>query len=223
MALFGASRSMRMLFPAFIALTLAAALGLSAQPAHSSPPAVPPVCIAYGVDQCVAQVEGELALLESEAETNLANAGDQADGAVPAYEACWESAMDPLYNALESGSSAALAGLSGCDYSGNGGTTVYYPKGYMTANYAHAGNFNHKLSNWLHNYQCTDYCYGYFETYLTNSENHVYSGYTYSGNNGANGFIGADFNRIAARPYCEYLIDQTPGPKQLVECYYQYG
>jgi hypothetical protein len=103
---------------------------------------------------------------------------------------------------------------------------VYYKKNYMHSEYFHSGNFNHKLSNWMHLYRANG-CNSAFctmRTYLTNNRNTVLDAYTA---NGWGTFVGKDFSRVAARPYCGWInsnsLQRTEGIKPLVNCYYTFG
>jgi hypothetical protein len=62
-----------------------------------------------------------------------------------------------------------------------------------------------------------------YRTFLTNSRNNVISGYTHEG---FADYIGADFNRKAARDVCGWIWTNNLNvnhPKPLVNCYYTYG
>jgi hypothetical protein len=160
----------------------------------------------------------------------VGNVGDAIDSPMPSYEACWERASDPLYNELDLGvldlSGVSAQGFGGCGSTRNGGVTIYYPKNYMHSDYFHSGNFNHKLSNWMHLYRANG-CNSSFcsmKTYVTNHRNRVIERDTAVG---WGTFVGRDFSRVAARPYCGWdntnSLHGTEGLKILANCYYTYG
>jgi hypothetical protein len=122
----------RRLPPVLVALALVAVgviAGALPQAASSSPTVptfaicntMPPITLA-DYNQCVTNVENAVS---DDVANNVASYGDKVDQPAPAYEACWESVTDPAYNAMERGAATLpTAALSGCGYSGNGGTTV---------------------------------------------------------------------------------------------------